>query len=965
VIKKKLVTLIIGITIGAFQVAAQTYSLSGTLVDKDENTPLEEVNVVLANILDTTKITWVSSDSAGRFILNDLPSGIYNFKASYLGYVTYSIRNISIKVNKNLGIIKMEHTVAQLKAAEVVAFAKRTEMIGDTTQYDAKAFKVNPDATAEGLVEKMPGIVVNPNGTVQAHGETVKKVLIDGQEFFSDDPSIALRNLPADVISKVQVFDRLSDQSQFTGFDDGNSEKTINIITKTGKSNGQFGKVYAGYGTDDRYWTGGNINFFNGPERISIIGLSNNINMQNFSTQDLLGVLGTNSQQRGSSGGGSSGGSGGGGRGGNGGGGTGGYSGGPGGGSGNGPNPNNFLVGQQGGINTTNSIGLNFIDKIGTKFTINASYFYNNTDNLTTSSISRQNFLTDTTTLYYTENDTGSSNNYNHRASIRMEYDFDSSNSIIMTPKLVYQNNNSSSPINGINTFEDQTLSTTMASYIAHTSGYDFSDNLLLRHKFKKKGRTISLNIATDVNDKTGSTAIVSRTEYFQTNDSIVSANQQGQTGTKGYTISPNLAYTEPLSSVSILQFNYNPSYMQNHTYKTTNNLDTVSDAYSSLDSLLSNRFENTVINQKEQLSYRLKGDKFNLMMGIANQNTQLSDQETFPNVFTINKSYENVLPSAIFNYNFNKSDKIRILYFTSTVAPSITQLQNVINNSNPLQLITGNPDLKQAYNQSLTIRYTLINTPKGQTFIGYANASFQSDYIANSTIIANKDTTIINGPNSVLLNKGSQITLPVNLPGYASARSFLTYGFPVKFLKSNLNINLGYTFTRTPGLINDITNVASTNNFTGGLVLGSNINEKVDFTLSYSGNYNLVSNTIQPNLNDNYFSHTGDFKINLLPWGGWLFNTEISNVYLTGLGSNDENIFLWNVAIGYKFLKNRLAELRLSCNDLLNQNQNITRTVTDTYVEDTRTQVLKRYVMLTFTYNIKNFRVPQNKPKD
>ena len=952
-INYRLFTFIIAIFLGVFHVSAQTYNLSGIIVDRDENTPLEAVNVVVANVLDTTKITWISTDSTGSFILKDLPSGIYNFKASYLGYISYSIRNISIKANKNLGLIKMEHTLAQLKAAEVVAFAKRTEMIGDTVQYDAKAFKVNPDATAEGLVEKMPGIIINPDGSVQAHGETVKKVLIDGQEFFSDDPTIALRNLPAEVISKIQVFDQLSDQAQFTGFDDGNSQKTINIITKTGKSNGQFGKVFGGYGTDDRYWTGGNINFFNGPERISIIGLSNNINQQNFSTQDLLGVLGTNSQQRG----------GGSGRSGNSGGGTGGYSGGPGGGAGNGPNPNNFLVGQQGGINTTNSIGLNFIDKIGTKLTINASYFYNNTNNLTTSNIIRQNFLTDTTTQYYSEKDTGSSHNYNHRASARIVYDIDSFNSIIFTPKLVYQDNNSSSPINGINTFQNDTLSTTMASYFAHTGGYDFSDNLLLRHKFKKKGRTISLNIATDINNKTGSTGIVSRTEYFQSNDSIVTANQQAQTGTKGYTIAPNIAYTEPLSSVSILQFNYNPSYMQNHTYKTTNSLDSASDVYSSLDSLLSNRFQNTVISQKEGLSYRLKGDKFNLMLGVANQNTQLSDKETFPTIFNINKSYENVLPSAIFNYNFNKSDKLRILYFTSTVAPSITQLQNVINNANPLQLITGNPDLKQAYNQGLTVRYTLLNTTAGQTFIGYANASFQNDYIANSTIIASKDTTINNGVNSVLLNKGSQITSPVNLPGYANAKAFLTYGFPIKFLKSNLNLNAGYIFTETPGLINGITNVASTNNYTGGLVLGSNISEKVDFTLSYSGNYNMIANTIQPNLNNNYFYHNADFKINLLSWSGLVLNTELNNTLYTGLGSNDENIFLWNAGIGYKFMKNKVAELRLSCFDILNQNQNITRTVTDTYVEDTKTQVLKRYLMMTFTYNIKNFRVQKNKP--
>jgi len=955
--------LIVGISIGILllvsDINGQNLTLSGRFMDSDDTASLIGVTVLLTNPQDTSQGGWTTSDYNGYFLISNLSSGTYNLRATYIGYKPTYINKITIYSNKDIGVVLMDQDAAQLKVAMVEAFAKRVELHGDTTEYNAKAFVVNPDASAEDLVAKMPGIVVSPSGQIQAHGETVQKVLVDGQEFFGDDPTTAMRNLPSDIISKIQVFDQLSDQSQFTGFDDGNSVKTINIITKAGKSNGQFGKIFGGYGTDDRYWTGGNINYFNGTERISLIGLSNNINQQNFSTQDLLGVLGTSTNPR-SGGGGFGGGSGGrGSGGGNGGGGN--YGGGSsaGGGGSNSTNPSNFLVGQQGGISTVNSIGLNYINKWSNKLTVNASYFYNNSDNVTNTTLNRQYLLNDTASQYYNENDVSQTNNYNHRFNMRMTYDIDSNNSIIFTPKLKVQTTNITSTDSGLNTLSGAKLSSTINNYSNDNSGYDFNQNLLLRHKFSKPGRTISLNLGSDINNKTGTSNLISQNEYFTSNDSTAITDEQAQSSTKGYTVSSNLAYTEPLSKTSILQFNYQPSYTQNNTQTTTDLKDTLSNEYSQLDSLLSNKYNNIITTQKEGITYRLRGEKLNFSVGVSHQTTILNESETFPNVAKVNKPYENYLPTATFQYRFSKNNNLRLFYFTNTNAPTITQLQNLINNTNPLLLTTGNPNLLQQVSQQILCRYNITDVGKSRTFFAFISYNPITDYIGTSTTIANKDTVISNGVNSVLLNKGSQITMPVNLSGYQNVNSFLTFGFPVKFLKSNLNLNAGLTYNSSPGLINNVANVAKTYKETGGLVLGSNISQDVDFTLSYNSNYNIVQNTIQPSLNNNYFTHVADFKINLLPWKGLVLNSEVTNTLYTGLQSQyDQNIFLWSAGIGYKFLKNRLAEVRLAAFDLLNQNSSITRTITDTYIEDDRTQVLKRYYMLTFTYNLKNFRV-------
>jgi hypothetical protein len=304
-------------------------------------------------------------------------------------------------------------------------------------------------------------------------------------------------------------------------------------------------------------------------------------------------------------------------------------------------------------------------------------------------------------------------------------------------------------------------------------------------------------------------------------------------------------------------------------------------------------------------------------------------------------------------------------MYRTSTQAPSIAQLQDVVDISNPLFLTSGNPDLKQSYTHGLTLRYGKTKADKGKGLFGFASASYTQDYFGTASYIPTQDSMLANG---VALRRGSQYSIPVNLNGYWNVRSFATYGMPVSLIKSNLNLNGGVSYTRNPSLINSVANFANTYTFNGGVVISSNISENLDFTLSYNGNYNLVNNTLQASGNSNYYYHAATAKVNWIFLQRFVLNSSITQSLYSGLGQGfDQKFYLWNAYVGYKFLKDKSLEAKVSAYDILKQNRNITRNVTNTYVEDVRTQALTQYFMFTLTYTLRNFKgvAPDMGPAD
>jgi hypothetical protein len=844
--------------------------------------------------------------------------------------------------------IKLVEDSKLLKEVIIEEKQIRAQQMGDTTQYNASAFKPNKDATTEDLLTKMPGITTD-NGTVKVNGEEVKKVLIDGRPFFGDDPRTAIQNLPANVIDKIQVFDKLSDQSTFTGFDDGNAQKTINIITKNGIGNSSFGKFYAGYGgPNNRYNAGLNYNTFKGDRRFSILAMSNNINQQNFNMADLVGATSTGSGNSG--GGGMRGG-------------TGGF--------GRNSSIGNFLVGQQNGIATTSALGLNYSDKWGKKkkVTVSSSYFFNGTKNNNTSATVRNYLSTTDSGMVYSENKEITSKNFNNRLNLRLEYAIDSSNMLTFTPSLNIQNYVANSFLNATNTTKGENVESAINNnQYTKQLGVNFSNNILYQHKFSKKGRTISFNLNTSINTKKSTGSLLSYNNYSVDstwiNDSL---NQKSKLNTIGYTVGGNIVYTEPIKKYGQISINYTPSFTKTASDKRTDNFETLTNDYSLNDSALSNKFNNIYLTNKIGISYRFNKNKLSWNIGLDGQDALLQSNQLAPKEFSVKKNFLSALPYMDLNYKFSKTENLRFFYRTSTNSPSISQLQNVIDNSNALILSTGNPYLKQAFSQNIGIRYGRSNTEKATNLFLFANAQNTMNYIANVSTIFTKDTII----SDMAVAAGTQLNQPINIDGYWNVRTFITFGFPITKLKSNMNINGGFVYSRIPTLINSVRNNANSYSLNAGFVFSSNISSKIDFTLAYNANYSFARNSLQRQNNSNYFNHHASFKFNYQFWKGFVFNTLVSNTLNAG-GSKSYNASYWllNASLAYKFLKDESLEIKFSANDILNQNKNITRNVTELYTEDIQSTALRRYFMGTITYTLKKIGASGNKsteerPKD
>jgi hypothetical protein len=897
--------------------AQSTLKLTGTVLDSADKSPVVGAYVMLTKAGETTDPKYVTTDQNGKFAFENLPKQRYDLKITYLSYSDLT-KTISLSnETTDAGNFLLQESAKTLKEVKVTGQINPSEQKGDTTQFNAAAFKTNPDATTEDLIQKMPGISIE-NGAIKAQGETVQKVLVDGKPFFGEDPSLALKNLPAEVVDKIEVFDRLTDQAQFTGFDDGNAQKTINIVTKPNRRIGQFGKVYGGYGLDERYTAGGNVNFFKGERRLSVIGLSNNINQQNFSNQDLLGVTGR--------GGGGS---------------------------------NNFLVNQQSGLTGTNAFGLNYSDKWGKKVTATGSYFFNRSVNSNSQTNFKETFLTDSAigNQFYDETSTSGSTNSNHRVDLRIEYEINKNNSLIFTPRISFQNNRSHSSRLGLTTLGINTpINSTNNSQSNKNSGYNLNNDILFRHRFAKQGRTISFNFGTSINDQDGRGSLYAMNQYNLNAEAIGDTiDQRSFRTSNGIRLSGNANYTEPLSKTSQLQLNYSVSVNNSNSMKETYNWDPFVNRYSDLDSILSNNFDNRYVTNRGGVGYRYRNNNgWFASASLDFQNTGLYSDQLSPVTTTVSQNFFNVMPNAMISHRSKGGNQLRIFYRTSTSQPSISQLQNVINNSNPLFLSAGNPDLKQQFSNTLNVRYNATSSDKTANLTALLYMTKTNSVITNSTFIAQAPTEIADG---IILERGGQLTKPVNLDGAYNVRSLITYGRPMKPIKVNLNLTTGFNYARSPGLINNVSNFSNNYSINQGVVLSSNISEKLDFTLSYSGYYNIVRNTIQPRLNNNYYTQSGQARINWMFGKGFVVQTDLANQSYRGLGAGfNQNFTLWNASLGKKFLKNNAGELRLTVFDILNQNNSVSRTVTETFIQDNTSQVLTQYAMLTFTYTLRNF---------
>ena len=934
---KKLILISCILSSGFFTQAQINGSVKGKLLDTAGKQPLSEATVSVMLVKDSSLVNFSLSDKKGNFEITNLDAGNYLLMISYTGYENFK-KPFSITADKkttDIGEIILQKEYKTLSDVTVTDLTP-VKVNGDTVSFKADAFKTKPNATTEDLLKKLPGVQVEKDGTVKAMGENVQKVLVDGKEFFGNDPKLATKNITADMVDQIQVFDDMSEQSKFTKIDDGSRSKTINIKLKKDKNKGDFGKIAAGGGSDGRYEGNLSFNHFRGSQRISLLAAANNTNKQGFSFNDIISSQGGMGQfskaglDLGALKGAMMGG--------------GGFGGGS---SGN-------------GITTSRSIGLNYNDQWNKKIDFRSSYFFSQADNLLKQSSFKQTYFPDDSTTDITTESESRNRNRSHRFNVRGEYAIDSMNSVLYTANLNFQESN------GEYIDTSYTFSHGVYDYLAVSNktankntrdGMNYNGELLYRKKFKRIGRTFTLGWRNGYNESDAENYSLAPYNFYKPDGSLYTSpdqNLKAMQDTKANNNTVSSTYTEPLGKNKILELNYAYVHNRNISDKESYDYNSISGKYDMLNLLQTSYFENTNTSSRLGFNYRLQEKKYNYQLGLAVQFTELGSRSIRANTgkdTTITQNFTNFFPTANFTYSVNKTKNFRFNYRGRTNAPTITQLQDVADVTNPIQVKTGNPSLKQEFISNFNINYSTFNIMSFRFFTTNLSVSTTGNKIVNSIDSINRAVTI---------------SKPVNLDGAYNVSAFGSFGFPIKKLKgSNVNLTTIVNYNHDISMIYKEKNL--TNRFLITQTFGFNYNKnKFDMGVTGGLTYNNARYSLQENLNTDYFTqtYTADFSYTFKK--DIIASTDFD--FLINSGRSDgfnESIPMWNASLSKQFLKNKAAELKLTVYDILNQNKSITRTIGENYFEDNSTNVIRRYFLISFIYNLNRManrnQMPQN----
>ena len=943
--KRTLLTTLL--TLFAAAAFAQRGGVTATVVDADTGESVVGAVLTLTPVKPPEKKQYFTSAFKGAVSIPSLAYGEYSLSVAFLGYnnLDTTFRVSASKVS--LGLLKLKPGV-QIETVVKEAKALRTSQKGDTVSYNAGAFKVVADADVEGLLKKMPGITVT-DGTVEAQGETVKKVFVDGKEFFGEDVTTAIKSLPAEAVDRVEVYNKLSDAAEFSGMDDGEGYKALNIVTRPGMRQGQFGKLYAGFGydadteTEDKfkYIAGGKANVFSGDSRISFIGLFNNVNQQNFSFEDILGVSGGGGGRRGGMG--------------------------------------NYMVRPQSGVASVNAIGVNYSDTWGKRnqVTFQGSYFFNNTNTENRSTVEKwyeAPMIPDTLST----NGYSDTKGYNHRFNARLEWKISENQNLMVRPNFSYQSNDPWSTTQGWQ-YGESGYSRTDNFNDGLRSGYSLGTFAVYRAKLGKDGRTITLNGSFRYSDSENNATSYSNqlgslpdrpvtdpaTGVWIPDDYVQLRYLRDMAPSRSHTLRGEFTYTEPVAKYAQVSFQYRATY--DHQERDKRSYETGSDfSISGLtpDPQLSNAYESNFTTHRFGPGFRYSKERNTFIANVYYQRSLLDGMVTQNGSEKIRHNYNDVTYFMMGQLNINRENSLRLFVSSYTDNPEVTNLQSVYDISDAQNISHGNPGLKPFYSHRVNFHYVNSNVEKGRTFMWMFSFQSTSDYIATHTV-----------QNPLIEIDGQRYTpnfysMPVNLDGSRSLMTHLSYGFPIGFLKSNFNVMAGIVYSKTPSMLGGTVD-AATGMISGGerndasnmgydfrAVLGSNISENVDFTLAWNGTYNEATNSLDASDSKNrYFSHTaqGDLKV-VFPLGFTLTASAAYTQYIGFTNDYDSHYTLCNVYVGKKVFRNRRGEIMVGVNDMFNQNKAFARTTGSGWTQNATNSVIGRYYMVQFTYNLRRF---------
>ena len=902
---------ILGSLLIGFQANAQNITIDGTIMDSVLKKTLTYATVSLANAKDSSLINFTRANEDGFFQFKNIVPGKYLLSVSYIGYQPLWLGLKMGTTNKlSLGNIYLTDA-SQISSVTVTARRPPVVINGDSIEFNSENFKTVPNAVVEDMLKKMPGIEVDKAGGITVNGKSVTKVYVNGKEFFTGDPKMATRNLPADAVDKIQVYDRKSDQAMFTGIDDGNEETAINIKTKKDRKQSTFGKIGSAFGTPGRFDGQGNVNRINNDEQYSFIGTANNVNKQNFNNGDIANFSGG------------------------------------GGGRGGGGVTLNFSGGDGGtdanarGVAETYSLGGNYSNLLNDKkmdFNTNANASdvsrYNTSNSFTQNLIPGNNFNR-------TSNSISNTRNQQQRLNLTIDNKVSESFSYRYTPNFSKQHNTSNSESTTTTTLPDGTPTNGTLTKASNVSdAINISNTLLLRKKFQKKGRTISSTLTQVFNESIANgdqfTDQIFYTLGVITKDSILDQQNKRKGLTESY--SANVVYTEPVTKKSLLEFNAYLNQNNSSSSRRVFDKNNANNQYDLLNTRLTNEFNSEYTYAGGGMNYRVNQKKYNFSTGFSVQNAMLNGVNTSTNT-KIKQEFKDILPTATYQYNFSQTQNLNFTYRTSTNQPSLTQLQPVLDQSNINNQTIGNPNLKRTYNHNLNLRFFSTKILAQRNFFALLNAQFADNSIVNYDSVL---------PTRQTLSK------PVNVNGIYRVNATVNYGFGIKKLYSRINFGLNTGYNNNVNYANSVLNTIIIKSFSPSITYSFSLDEVIDINLVARHNYNNTNNAINKALNTNFITriYNADF-INYLPFNIVLnqsMNYTINEGRAPGFNTA---VPIWNASISKFFLKNKRAELKISAFDILNKNIGVSRNVSQNQIVDQSYNVINQYFLIGFTYSL------------
>lgn len=875
-------------------------TVSGRVIEEDTKLPGELAGVQLLALPDSTQAAGVTTSKQGWFNLPKVKAGKYVLKISYLGFLTeYIPLQLSDKVPaKNVGTIALHTDAVMLGEAVVVAQAPPVTVKADTTEFAASAYRVAEGAMLEDLVKKIPGAEVSSEGKITLNGKEIKKIMVDGKEFFSDDPSVSMKNLPANMVEKVKAYDKKSDMARITGIDDGDEETVLDLSVKKGMKQGWIGNVIAGYGNKDRYEAGAMISRFKDDASISIVASANNTNNKGFSEFGDAGQgLGGNSGA---------------------------------------------------GITTADALGINFA-KNTKKTEIGGNIQYGYSDNDARKKTSSETFLGDQSSYGKSENDSRRKR-HDLRADFRFEWRPDSMTTIIFRPSATYsQTKSSNNSLSETSNNDRLPVNTKEANSSAKSNNYSINGRLQVFRKLNSKGRNLYLGGNFGYSDGETKTDSYSDTQFFDENGvqdslSIIDRFIDRTSDSRNWSVSAS--YTEPVFKRHFLQVRYEFSHRNQLAQSLVyDNLAAVPDVY--VDSL-STRVENFYDTHTAELSLRGIHPKMMYSAGLGlTPQSSLSKTTIGPNSDKElpRQDVLNFAPQVMFRYMFTKQHVLMFRYRGRSSAPNIEDLQEVIDITDPLNIRYGNPDLKPSFNNNFMLFYN--------KFVPEAMRSYSLNLFFGNTInaVANKMTY---DPLT-----GGRVYKKENVNGNWNARGYFSFNTPFKNKKYTLSSNTSTRYSDAVSYTSVGTQkgrdseLSTTHNFVASERLTGNYRtDAFDVSLNASVDYNLARNSKQENSNRQTFDYYvgGSTNINM-PWQ-FYFSTDINCRFKDGYtGGFNNNEVLWNAQLSKNLLKNSAATIRFKIYDILQQQTSLTRTITETMMSDTEYNTLGSYFMVHFVY--------------